>query len=180
MMCASIDGTGEIVEYIRTGIKWNTWLDNFKQGLSLPGGKDKMVLDLTITAPGMFSLKDLFDLSLELDVKLETKVTFAFHPDIMWTPMSWPRHILNEIIDDLLGYMEPRATYKQQTLISNLEALKSSRKTHQEEWPDKFQQAAVNGKNWVLRLENIRKNQLTMRDIYSGNAKLLEWWDNIQ
>ena len=45
MMCASIDGTGEIVEYIRTGIKWNEWLANFKEGVSLTGGKDKMKLE---------------------------------------------------------------------------------------------------------------------------------------
>jgi hypothetical protein len=66
MMCASIDGTGEIVEYIRTGIKWDKWLENFKQGLLLPNGKDKMVLDLTLTAPGMFSLKELFEFLLQL------------------------------------------------------------------------------------------------------------------
>jgi hypothetical protein len=179
MMCASIDGTGDIVEYIRTGIKWDQWLANFKKGCELPGGEDKMVLDLTITAPGMFALKDLFDLSCDLNVKIETKITFAFHPDIMWTPLSWPREILNEVCDDILDYIRPRATWKHHTLISNLEALKSTRKTHAEEWPDTYQQAAKNGKGWVTRLEQIRNSKLSMRDIYSRNTKLLEWWDNI-
>ena len=64
LMCASIDGTGDIVEFIRKGIVWEQWLDNFKEGLAAPGGKDKMLFDLTITGPGMFSIKDLFDLSL--------------------------------------------------------------------------------------------------------------------
>jgi hypothetical protein len=179
MMCASIDGTGEIVEYIRTGIKWDKWLENFKQGLKLPNGKDKMVLDLTLTAPGMFSLKELFDLSIELDVKIETKTTFGFHPDIMWTPLSWPREVLNEMVDDILTYITPRATWKQHTLVGNLEALKNTRKTHAEEWPDTYKQAAKNGKGWVERLEQIRSAPTTMRNIYSRNPKLLEWWDNI-
>lgn len=180
MMCASIDGTGEIVEYIRTGIKWDKWLDNFKQGLALPGGKDKMKLDLTITAPGMFSLKDLFDLSIELDVEIITKITFAFHPDIMWSPTSWPRDILNEMCDDIINYCQPRATWKQRQLIANLEALKNSRKTHEEEWPDTYRQARLNGKRWVEHLEKIRGDEkVTMRSIYSANPKLLEWWDNI-
>jgi hypothetical protein len=180
MMCASIDGTGEIVEYIRTGIKWNDWLDNFKQGLKLPGGKDRMILDLTITAPGMFSLKDLFDLSIELDVKIQTKTTFGFHPDIMWTPLSWPRATLNEVVDDILNYIRPRAGYKQQTLIETLESLKHSRKTHEEEWPDTFKKAAKNGKAWVERLEKIRNDDaVTMRKIYSKNAELLKWWDSL-
>lgn len=180
MMCASIDGTGDIVEYIRTGIKWDKWLENFKQGVALPHGKDRMVLDLTITAPGMFALKDLFDLSIELGVKIETKITFAFHPDIMWSPTSWPREVLNEVCDDILEYIRPRANeWKHGTLIANLEALKYTRKTHEEEWPDTFKQAAKNGKGWVERLEQIRESKLTLRDIYCRNTKLLEWWDNI-
>lgn len=180
MMCASIDGTGDIVEYIRTGIKWDQWLNNFKQGLELPEGRDKMILDLTITAPGMFSLKDLFDLSLELGVRIQTKITFAFHPDIMWTPLSWPRDILNEMIDDILEYITPRANWRHDTLIDNLKALKESRKTHEEEWPDKFKQAARNGKSWTERLDKIRGNNLVnLRTIYSKNPRLLEWWDNI-
>ena len=95
IICASIDGTGEIVEYIRKGIKWEKWLSNFKEGLKLPGGNEKMLLDLTITGPGMFALKDLFNLALELDVRIETKIMFAFHPDIVISPFAWPRHILD-------------------------------------------------------------------------------------
>ena len=180
MMCASIDGTGDIVEYIRSGIKWDKWLENFKKGCELPGGQGRMILDLTITAPGMFSIKDLFDLSNELGVKIETKITFAFHPDIMWSPASWPREVLDEVVDDILAYIKPKSEpWRHGTLIDNLEALKHRRKTHEEEWPDTFQQAAKNGKNWVLTLEKIRPNKLTLRDIYSNNIKLLNWWDSI-
>jgi len=179
MMCASIDGTGDIVEYIRTGIKWDSWLDNFKQGLELTGGHNKMKLDLTITAPGMFSLKDLFDLSLELNVEIITKITFAFHADIMWSPMSWPRHILNRHIDKLVAYMEPRATRNQQGLISTLKSMKDSRHTHEEAWPDTYKKAATNGMNWVKQLEKIRKDKVTMATIYSADPELLEWWENL-
>lgn len=180
MMCASIDGTGSIVEYIRTGVKWDSWLENFKQGLELPGGHDKMKIDLTITAPGMFSLKELFDLSLELDVEIITKTTFAFHPDIMWSPTSWPRDILNRIIDDIISYCEPKVTHKQTSLLSNLRSLKESKKTHEEEWPDTYKQARLNGKRWVEMLERIRNDKLTLRNIYSKDAELLAWWDSIK
>lgn len=179
IICASIDGTGDIVEYIRTGINWNNWLENFKQGLTLPGGKDKMLLDLTITGPGMFSLVDLFDLSLELDVRIETKLTFAFHDDIMMTPMSWPRKILDRIIDELLAKMEPKATDKQMSLINTLKVMKT-RKTHEEAFPDTFKQGAVRGKNWLLKLEQIRnKEKLTIEQIYSKDQELVDWWKSI-
>jgi hypothetical protein len=179
MMCASIDGTDEVVEYIRTGIKWNQWLANFKEGLSLPGGKDRMKIDLTITAPGMFSLRELFDLSRELDVEIITKITFAFHPDIMWSPMSWPRHILNRQIDQLVDYMKPLANWKQQSLINTLISMKNSRQTHEEAWPDTYKQAARNGKGWVRRLEEIRQDSTTMASIYARDSELLEWWENL-
>lgn len=180
MMCASIDGTGDIVEYIRTGIKWNEWLANFKEGVGLPGGQDKMKLDLTITAPGMFSLKDLFELSLELNVEIITKITFAFHADVMWSPMSWPRHILNRHIEELIAYMKPLAGPKQRSVISALESMRDSRQTHEEAHPDTFKQAAHNGKGWVTRLEEIRKDtKTTMSSIYSADPELLAWWESL-
>ena len=178
MMCASIDGTGKIVEYIRTGIKWDSWLENFKQGLELPGGREKMILDLTITGPGMFSLKELFDLSRELNVRIETKLMFAFHPDIMFSAMSWPRPVLNRFIDELLVYMKPLAGPKQMTLINTLESMKT-RETHAEAFPDTYQQAAKNGKFWLLKLEKIRKDEYTIADIYGQDQELLDWWNNI-
>ena len=178
LMCASIDGTGKIGEYIRTGLKWDQWLANFKQGIELPGGHDKMMIDLTITGPGMFSLKDLFDLSQELDVRIETKIMFAFHADIMFTAMAWPRDILNNIIDDLLAYMEPKATNKQMTLINTLKSMKE-RPNHEEAFPDTYKTAALNGKNWLKRLETIRKDTYTIEDIYSENKELITWWNNI-
>ena len=178
MMCASIDGTGDIGEYIRTGLKWDQWLANFKRGLDLPGGHDKMIMDLTITGPGMFSLKEYFDLSLELDVRIETKIMFAFHSDIMFTAMAWPRPILDAMIDDLLAYMRPRATHKQRSLISTLESMKQ-RQTHQEAYPASYEQGAKNGKAWLERIESMRESPVSIDSIYSNNVDLVNWWRNI-
>jgi hypothetical protein len=138
-----------------------------------------MKLDLTITAPGMFSLKDLFELSLELDVEIITKITFAFHADIMWTPMSWPRHILNRHIEELVAYMQPLAGPKQWSVISTLESMRDSRQTHEEAFPETYKSAARNGMNWVKRLETIRKDKTTMATIYSADPELLAWWTSL-
>ena len=62
----------------------------------------------------------------------------------------------------------------------NLEALKNSRKTHEEEWPDTYQAAAKRGKSWTEHLDKIRGNdQVNMRSIYSCNPDLLKWWNSI-
>lgn len=175
LMCASIDGTGDIVEFIRKGLVWEQWLSNFKKGLELPGGKDRMLLDLTITGPGMFSLKDLFDLSLELDVKIETKIMFAFHPDIVFSPFAWPREILDRHIDELLNYIEPKATHKQETLIRTLKEMKN-RLTFAEQWPNEYQRGFKNGKNYQTRLDSIRKDQVNLDTIYKLDPELYKWW----
>ena len=41
----SPDGTGDVVEFIRKGIVWEEWLENFKAGLELPDGNNKMVVE---------------------------------------------------------------------------------------------------------------------------------------
>lgn len=175
LMCASIDGTGDIVEFIRKGIRWEEWLDNFKQGLALPGGNEKMRFDLTITGPGMFSIQDLFDLSRELDVSVETKIMFAFHPDIVMSPFAWPRPILDRKIDELLAYMEPRATHRQISIVNTLREMKR-RPTFAEQWPDTHEQQFKNGKGFQDKLDRIRQEPMRLEDIYRSDTELYDWW----
>jgi hypothetical protein len=179
-MCASIDGTGPIGEFIRTGLNWEEWDRNFREGVALPGGHDKMIMDLTITGPGLFDIKNFLDYALELDVKIETKRMFAFHADIVLSPMAWPRHILDEIVNDLLDYCRPRVTEKQQTLIRELEGLLES-PTFQEQWPDTANDQFFNGRKYQQIIQAIRKDgqdgRLTINDIYSEHPELWSWWN---
>jgi hypothetical protein len=179
-MCASIDGTGPIGEFIRTGLNWEEWDRNFREGVALPGGHDKMIMDLTITGPGLFDIKNFLDYALELDVKIETKRMFAFHADIVLSPMAWPRHILDEIVNDLLDYCRPRVTEKQQTLIRELEGLLES-PTFQEQWPDTANDQFFNGRKYQQIIQSIRKDgqdgRLTINDIYSQHPELWSWWN---
>lgn len=175
-MCASIDGTGDIGEFIRTGLNWQEWDKNFREGVALPGGNEKMLMDLTLTGPGMFDLKNFFDYALELDVKIETKRMFAFHPDIVMSAMAWPRHILNRIIDENLEYIRPRATHKQQTLINELENMKVT-PNFEEQFPNEHEDSFFNGRNWQDKIAQIRpKEKLTIQDIYAKDSELFDWW----
>ena len=179
-MCASIDGTGPIGEFVRTGLKWDEWDRNFREGVALPGGNDKMIMDLTITGPGLFDIKNFLDYALELDVKIETKRMFAFHADIVLSPMAWPRHILDEIVHDLLNYCRPRVTEKQQTLIRELEQMLIS-PTFQEEWPEEAEDQFFNGRKYQQIIQAIRKDgqdgRLTINDIYCEHPALWSWWN---
>ena len=180
-MCASIDGTGAIGEFIRSGLNWSEWDANFREGVALPHGNDRMIMDLTITGPGMFDLKRFVDYALELDVRIETKRMFAFHPDIVFSPMAWPREILNRIIDDVLAYIKPRITHKQESVVRELEAMKTA-PTFQEEWPDRAQEAFFRGRAWQDRIAEIRGREINMRieDIYEDDPELYAWWTRPQ
>ena len=96
-----------------------------------------MRLDVTLTLPGLLDVKNLFRLSKQLNVDMLTKVIFTFSPDIVLSPLALPRELLNEIVDELLEFVEPRADQNQQSLIDVLQQLKK-RPPIAEIWPDQY------------------------------------------
>lgn len=182
-LCASIDGTGKIVEYVRTGIVWNEWIDNFKKGLFLNEqyGPHGMVFDLTITLPGLFSIKKLFDLALELDVTTYIKTTFAFDSSIIMSPLSVPRPILESIIDDILAYIEPKVTQKTNIYVEALKDLRS-KQTFEETYSD-YKEGWKRGKENLQRIASYRgdgkDNKLTIEQIFQQHPELIKWYLSI-
>ena len=176
-VCASIDGVGTVGEYIRTGLKWNQWIDNFKQGHFLIDqyGDDALVFDVTLTTPGLFDLKNMFDCVTELGVKSYFKITFAFDPSVVMSPLCLPKDILEETVNELLEYMEPRVTPKTQVYIDTLKNL-LTRPTFYESYPD-AKQGIKQGKQNIEFLESIRDCDVTFRSVLNNRAK--EWWDKI-
>jgi organic radical activating enzyme len=166
-ICSSLDGTGEVGEYIRDGLNYKQWLDNFKEGLAVAKTTREMRLDYTITMPGLLELKNMFDLSRELDAEILTKVMFTFSNDEILSPLALPKRLLETIIDEALAYIEPRATRKQQSLIDVLKNLRQ-RETFT---------ATKKGKDRQERIDSIRKQDI--KKILSKDERLLEWWTSI-
>jgi sulfatase maturation enzyme AslB (radical SAM superfamily) len=166
-VCASIDGTGEVGEYIRDGLDYEQWLRNFKEGLSVATNSRQMRLDYTITMPGLLELKNMFDLSIELNTEILTKIMFTFSNDEILSPLSLPKELLHTIIDEALEYMEPRATRKQKALIDVIKNLKTR---------ETFTPTAK-GKKRQQYLDKIRKQDITK--ILSKDKRILDWWKNI-
>lgn len=176
-ICASIDGTGEVGEYIRDGLNYKEWLDNFKKGLSIAKTSREMRLDFTITMPGLLELKNMFDLSQELDVEILTKVMFTFSSSAVLSPLAMPRELMCEIIDEALKYMEPKATRKQQALIDGLKNLKI-----RENIDDMFLgidafRGKKNGKSRQESIDKLRNQDITK--ILVKDKRILDWWKSI-
>jgi len=166
-ICSSLDGTGEVGEYIRDGLNFEQWLRNFKEGIAVAKTSREMRLDYTITMPGLLELKNMFDLSRELDTEILTKVMFTFSDDEVLSPLSLPTGLLHTLIDEALTYMEPLATRKQTALIDVLKNLKK-RETFT---PTK------KGKDRQEKIDKIRKQDI--KKILSKDQRMLDWWTNI-
>lgn len=171
-ICASLDGTGETGEYIRTGLRYKSWLENFKRGLEIQTNPRQMRIDFTLTLPGLFEVRNIQSLAKELGVQVLSKVVFSFSPDIMLSPLALPRDILEPVVDDLLVDISPGA------LRDTLVQLKS-RPTFQEQWPTEWQDGVVRGKKRLLQLENIRTSTITMDKILQQDHRIHEWWKNV-
>jgi len=177
-ICASIDATGIVGEYIRTGLDWEQWLQNFKDGMAIQKRPGQIRLDLTITLPGLIVLRDMFDLSRELNTQVLTKTVLAYSPDIFMSPQCLPRDLLNTIVDEHLAYMEPLANWRQQSIIDVLEGYKTL-PTLEEAWPDCWEDGIAKGKGACETLERIREQKTTMHNIMAYRRDTLIWWQNI-
>ena len=170
-ICASLDGTGRIGEYIRTGLNYDQFLTNFRKGIEFSRNRRNMRLDFTLTLPGMFEVKNIQSLAKELDVEILAKVIFSFSPDIIMSPLALPRELLDPWIDEL-------ASSTSGAMRDVLLKLKT-RPIFEEQWPDQYQSALLKGKFRVIELERIRKDQYTLRDIFKLRPEILEWYDSI-
>jgi len=171
-ICASLDGTGKIGEYIRTGLDYNKWLDNFKAGLEIQRHSRQIRIDFTLTLPGLFEVENIQHLANKLGVDVLAKVIFSFSPDIILSPLALPRELLNKHIDNLSNKLQDGA------LKDVLLQLKN-RPTFAEQWPDTYRRDLIKGKKRVLQLEKIRNDDYTLRDILTADSEILKWWDNI-
>jgi hypothetical protein len=171
-ICASIDGTGKIGEYIRTGLAYPSWLLNFKRGLEIARHRRQMRIDFTLTLPGLFEVERIQQTADELGVDILAKVVFSFTPDIIMSPLALPREILNRKIDELV----PTTRGALQHVLLQLK----QRPTFEEQWPDQFQAGLAKGKARVLKLEQIRNDSFTMNDILSTDADIHRWWQDIR
>jgi len=177
-ICASIDGTGKIGEYIRTGLKYDRWLQNYKDAQKIQTNERQMRIDFTLTLPGLFEVKNIFNLSKQLNTMLLAKVTFTFSPDIIMSPLALPRSILDRYVNELLDEIKPQSTHLQQPLIDILKYL-NYRKTTEEEWPASYKEGLSKGKKRMQSLEQIRRDKVLMRDILKQDNEIYEWWQQI-
>ena len=171
-ICASLDGTGPIGEYIRTGLDYTLWLENYRQAVAHRRYSRQVRIDFTLTLPGLFDIENMQALAQETNSEILAKVVFSFSPDIILSPLALPRNLLDRKIDSLVADMPAGA------LRDVLVQLKN-RPTFEEQWPDTYKQGLVKGQQRVLKLEAIRQDTYTLADILSTDKEIYDWYQAI-
>jgi hypothetical protein len=171
-ICASLDGTGTVGEYIRTGLDYEQWLQNFTQGLKYAQHRRQMRIDFTLTLPGLFEIANITQLAQELDVDILAKVIFSFSPDIILSPLALPRELLDRVLDEVT----PLATGALADVLQQLR----TRPTFAEQYGEPLAaEQLIQGKRRILRLEHIRSDTYTLADILHTDSAIGAWYDAI-
>jgi hypothetical protein len=171
-ICASLDGTGRIGEYIRTGLDYNAWLKNYQQAIEHRRYSRQCRIDFTLTLPGLFDIENIVKLAQDTDSEILAKVVFSFSPDIILSPLALPRQLLDNEVDRLVTVVPNGA------LRDVLLQLKT-RPTFAEQWPDTYQAALAKGKQRVLQLESIRQDTYTLDTILQPHQHIHAWYRSI-
>jgi organic radical activating enzyme len=173
----SLDATEEIGEYIRTGLNWNKWLVNLLQAKKYSETHSNMdlILDLTLTLPGLFGLKKYIDLSNKLNIPVAAKLVYAFDPSIVLSPLALPRPLLEKKVNELIEYNFKNINKNNKNILKLLSDIKN-RRTHQEKYPDNWKSEFFKGRSRQLKIEEIRKDKFTLTDIYKADKEILDWW----
>ena len=172
-ICASLDGTGEVGEYIRTGLNYSEWLTYFAMGIRHAGNdRRKMRIDFTLTLPGLFEIVNICKLARDLNVDILAKVTFAFTPDIAMSPLFLPRRLLERTVNEiLLTHGVDNRTIR--TMLKSL----LDRPTFEEQFPDTFQKARTKGKWRMQAMDNLRGGMTFSETLMRDDVR--KWWDEI-
>ena len=175
---ASIDGTGEIGEYIRTGLKYDDWLANMRYARKFIKHPRQLQLDLTVTLPGLFDLENMYELQKDLRIPLLLKKVFTFSADNYNSPLFLPRRLLNKIVTKVKNkYENEKRNVMNLAFLGGLDDLlnhptndeKYDKATCEHGWKD--------GKSRCERVDKIRGTDI--KKILAIDPEVLDWWTNI-
>lgn len=171
-ICASLDGTAEIGEYIRDGLDYSTWIENYQRGAAARRYSRQMRIDFTLTLPGMLDIHNVSRLAQQLDSQILAKLIFSFTPDIMMSPLALPRDVLDRWIDETVVQLPAGA-------LRDVVAQLKSRPTFQEQFPDSWHVSLVKAKQRLQRIDQLRNSAITLGDILTARKDFHDWYQSI-
>ncbi len=175
---ASIDGTGEIGEYIRTGLKYDEWYSNMQYAKKFVRHPRQLQLDLTVTLPGLFDLENMYELQKDLRIPLLCKKVFTFSPNVFMSPLFMPQKLLHKMVDKVKDKVKnEKPTVFNMAFLEGLDDLKNHPTNEQRYDKETCIKGWKSGKEECERLDKIRGTDITK--ILTKEPEVLEWWKSI-
>ena len=175
---ASIDGTGEIGEYVRTGLNYNKWLENMRYARKFVRNPRQLQLDLTVTFPGLFDLDNMYELQKELKIPLLLKKVFTFSPDTYMSPLWIPKRLLTKLVNQAKDKIKnERKTVFNLSYIEGLDDLLNHKCNDERYDKETCEKGWRDGKAECERVDSIRGTDI--KKILAKDPEVLEWWTSI-
>ena len=175
---ASIDATGEIGEYIRTGLKYDEWLENMRYARKWVKHPRQLQLDLTVTLPGLFDLENMYELQKDLKIPLLCKKVFSFSADTYMSPLFLPRRLLNKIVMKVKEkYKDEKKSVFNLAFLEGLDDLMNHPTNDERYDKETCEQGWRDGKGQCEMIDKRRGNDI--KKILAIDPEVLEWWTSI-
>jgi len=175
---ASIDGTGEIGEYVRTGLNYEKWLTNMRYAKKFVRNPRQLQLDLTVTLPGLFDLDNMHKLQKELKIPLLLKKVFTFSPDTYMSPLWLPKRLLTKLVNKAKEKIKnERKTVFNLSYIEGLDDLLSHKCNDERYDKETCEKGWRDGKAECERVDGIRGTDI--KKILAKDPEVFEWWTSI-
>jgi hypothetical protein len=175
---ASIDATGEIGEYIRTGLKYDEWLENMRYARKWVKHPRQLQLDLTVTLPGLFDLENMYKLQKDLKIPLLCKKVFSFSADTYMSPLFLPRRLLNKIVMKVKEkYKDEKKSVFNMAFLEGLNDLMNHLTNDERYDKETCEQGWRDGKGQCEMIDKRRGTDI--KKILATDLEVLEWWTSI-
>lgn len=175
---ASIDATGEIGEYIRTGLKYDEWLENMRYARKWVKHPRQLQLDLTVTLPGLFDLENMYKLQKDLKIPLLCKKVFSFSADTYMSPLFLPRRLLNKIVMKVKEkYKDEKKSVFNMAFLEGLNDLMNHLTNDERYDKETCEQGWRDGKGQCEMIDKRRGTDI--KKILATDPEVLEWWTSI-
>lgn len=172
---ASLDATGEIGEYIRTGFVWDIWLKNFHEAIKYTDQINKKIqIALCLTTPSIIDLKNILILSEKNSCEIRS-ISFSSCNDYTHplSPLSLPKNNLKKLISEAIKECEPLRSSRNESVFHILDTYLDFKKSEPISITKKDK---INSFKTFLQLEDRRKCSTSLKKILEKKDYLSEWY----
>jgi sulfatase maturation enzyme AslB (radical SAM superfamily) len=172
LVLASLDGVGELGEFIREGLNWDAFRRNVKalKGVS----KVKVMLTITITLPGLLEIEKLAKYIMEEDLEYDVHFASANGMQELFCPLIVPRPLLETIIDQALKNLNSLNDPRADGLTKNISKILEHTTLEERFGADYLPQLNSNRERYLARERQEGKSVAAF--YLKHNKDLYDWW----